>query len=147
MTRTYSPKVGEIERRWYVVNAEGVALGRLATVVAKVLMGKHKPQYAPHVDTGDFVIVINAEKAQLSGRKEEQKIYYRHSGQPGKLKEERAQQLRARRPQRLVELAVRGMLPKNKLGRKQHGKLKVYSGTEHPHAAQKPEALELTSVG
>lgn len=146
MIKTYSPRAGEVERRWYVVDAEGMALGRLSTVVARVLMGKHKPQYAPHIDTGDFVIVINADKAQLSGRKEEQKIYYRHSGQPGKLKKEAAQHLRARRPTRLVELAVRGMLPKNRLGRKQHGKLKVYAGAEHPHAAQKPEVLELASV-
>ena len=144
-TKTYSPKVGEVERRWYVVDAEGLPLGRLSTAVAKVLMGKHKPQFAPHIDTGDFVIVINADKAMLTGNKEDQKIYYRHSGQPGKLKEQTARELRAKHPARLVEFAVRGMLPKNRMGRKQHKKLKVYAGIEHPHAAQKPETLDVAA--
>lgn len=143
--KTFSPKVGEVERRWYVVDAAGMPVGRLSTVVARVLTGKHKPQYAPHVDTGDFVIVLNAEKAVLSGRKEEQKTYYRHSGQPGKLKSETAARLRNRRPTRLVEHAVRGMLPKNRLGRRQLKKLKVYAGGEHPHGAQQPEPLEVSA--
>jgi large subunit ribosomal protein L13 len=144
MRRTYSPKVGEIDRRWFVVDAEGVPLGRLSTTVARLLTGKHKPVYAPHIDTGDFVIVINAERAVLTGRKEEQKVYYRHSGQPGKLQQEVAGHLRRRRPTRLVEHAVRGMLPKNRMGRRQLRKLKVYAGPEHPHAAQQPEALNLS---
>ena len=143
MSKTYSPKAGEIDRKWYVVDADGKSLGRLSTEIARVLTGKHKPQYARHVDTGDFVIVINAEKAELSGRKDEQKIYYRHSGKPGNLKSETAAELRARRPTRMIQLAVRGMLPKNKLGRRQLRKLKIYSGSEHPHEAQQPVALEV----
>lgn len=146
INRTYSPKLGEVERHWYVIDAAGTTLGRLSTVVARVLMGKHKPQYAPHVDTGDFVIIVNADQAVLTGKKEEQKIYYRHSGQPGKLKAESAQRMRARRPSRMVELAVRGMLPKNRLGRRQLKKLKVYDGQEHPHGAQKPAELDIVSV-
>lgn len=146
MNRTYSPKVGEVERQWYVIDAAGTPLGRLSTVVARVLMGKHKPQYAPHIDTGDFVIIVNADQAVLTGKKEEQKIYYRHSGQPGKLKAESAQRMRARRPSKMVELAVRGMLPKNRLGRRQLKKLKVYGGGEHPHGAQKPAELDIVSV-
>lgn len=145
--KTYSPKASEIERKWYLVDASERPLGRLSTAIAKVLSGKHKPTWAPHVDTGDFVIVVNAEKAVLTGRKEDQKIYYRHSGQPGKLKEETAGRLRARRPAQLVELAVRGMLPKNTVGRHQLKKLKVYAGPEHPHQAQQPAQLEeLTGV-
>ena len=143
MNRTYSPKVGEIERRWFVVDASGVAVGRLSTVVARVLTGKNKPEYAPHIDTGDFVIVVNAEKAVLTGRKEEQKIYYRHSGRPGKLRQQTAAEMRSRHPHRLIEKAVRGMLPKNRLGRRQLRKLKVYAGAGHPHQAQQPQALEL----
>lgn len=143
MNRTFSPKKGEIERRWYVVDAADVPLGRLSTTVARVLTGKHKPSYARHIDTGDFVIVVNAEKARLTGRKDEQKIYYRHSGQPGKLKRETAGHLRNRRPALLVERAVRGMLPKNRLGRHQLKKLKVYAGEGHPHEAQQPEVLDL----
>ncbi len=146
MDRTYSPKLGEVERHWYVVDAAGMTLGRLSTAVARVLMGKHKPQYAPHIDTGDFVIVVNADQAVLTGNKEEQKIYYRHSGQPGKLKAETARRMRARRPSRMVELAVRGMLPKNRLGRRQLKKLKVYDGGEHPHYAQKPAELDIVSL-
>ena len=143
MQKTYSPKAGEIERHWYVVDASELPLGRLSTEVARLLTGKHKPQYAPHVDTGDFVIVINAEKAILSGRKEEQKIYYRHSTYPGGLKSEAAGDLRRRRPVKLVERAVWGMLPKNRLGRRQLRKLKVYAGSEHPHQAQKPTAMKV----
>ncbi|HVR30345.1 MAG TPA: 50S ribosomal protein L13 [Thermoanaerobaculia bacterium] len=138
MFRTYSPKVGEIERRWHVVDAADVPLGRLSTEVARLLTGKHKPQYAPHVDTGDFVIVVNAEKTLLTGNKEGGKVYHRTSGRPGGLKSERAVHLRRRRPTRLVEMAVRGMLPKGPLGRRQGKKLKVYAGPEHPHAAQMP---------
>lgn len=137
--KTYSPKSSEIDRKWHVVDAEGVPLGRLSSAVARLLTGKHKPTYAPHVDTGDFVIVVNADKALLTGRKEEQKVYYRHSGKPGNLRQETAGELRQRRPTRLVELAVRGMLPKNRLGRKQLRKLKVYAGSEHPHEAQQPQ--------
>jgi large subunit ribosomal protein L13 len=139
--RTYSPKPAEIERNWYVVDASGATLGRLSVRVAKTLMGKTKPTYAPHVDTGDFVIVVNAAKAVLSGRKDEQKIYYRQSGRPGGLKAESAGHLRQRRPAKLVEEAVRGMLPKTKLGRKLFRKLKVYAGAEHPHQAQKPTPM------
>jgi len=140
---TYSPKASEVDRRWYVIDAEGIPVGRLSTTVARVLRGKHKPTFATHMDMGDFVIVLNAEKTVLTGRKEEQKVYYRHSGKPGNLKEETAARMRRRRPERLVELAVKGMLPKNSLGRQQLSKLKVYAGNEHPHAAQKPEPLDL----
>lgn len=141
MNRTYSPKKGEIERSWYVVDASGMPMGRVCTEVARLLTGKHKPQYAPHVDTGDFVIVINAEKTVLTGRKEDQKIYYRHSTHPGGLKAESVARLRQRRPAKMIERAVWGMLPKNKLGRHQLKKLKVYAGAEHPHQAQQPEAV------
>ena len=143
MVRTYSPKRGEVDRKWLVVDAADLVLGRLCTEVARLLTGKHKPQYAPHVDTGDFVIVINAEKAVLTGRKEEKKIYYRHSTYPGGLKEESAGHLRGRRPAKLVERAVWGMLPKNRLGRRQIRKLKVYAGTDHPHQAQNPTAMKV----
>jgi large subunit ribosomal protein L13 len=147
MNRTYSPKRDEIERRWHVVDAAGQTVGRLSTEVARLLTGKHKTTYAPHLDTGDFVIVINADQAALSGRKEEQKIYYRHSGQPGGLKAETAAQRRSKRPIKLIEAAVWGMLPKNTLGRHQLKKLKVYAGAEHPHAAQKPEPYALAAAG
>jgi len=142
MNKTYSAKVGEIDRRWYVVDAADIPLGRLSTRIAKVLIGKHKPTYTAHVDTGDFVIVVNAEKTKLTGRKEETKIYYRHSGKPGNLKAETAGELRARRPERMIELAVRRMLPKNKLGRQQLKKLKVYAGPEHPHGPQSPLSMD-----
>ena len=141
MNRTYSPKKGEIERQWYVVDAADKPMGRVCTEVARLLIGKHKPEYAPHVDTGDFVIVINAEKTVLTGRKEEQKTYYRHSTHPGGLKSESVARLRQRRPARMIEKAVWGMLPKNKLGRQQLKKLKVYAGPEHPHQAQQPETI------
>lgn len=146
MHKTYSPKAAEIERSWHVVDAQGVPLGRLSSRVAQLLTGKHKPTYARHVDTGDFVIVINAEKTVLTGRKDDQKIYYRHSGKPGNLKQETAAELRQRRPARLVELAVRGMLPKNRLGRRQLRKLKVYAGPDHPHQAQQPQELDLAGT-
>jgi large subunit ribosomal protein L13 len=143
MKKTFSPKPGEVERAWYLVDAKGKTLGRLSTQIARVLTGKNKPQYATHVDTGDFVVVINAEHAVLTGRKEEQKIYYRHSGKPGNLKMETAGHLRERRPGQMIQRAVKGMLPKNKLGRRQIKKLKVYAGSEHPHSAQQPVAMEV----
>jgi len=142
MNRTYSPKLAEIEHQWFVVDATGVPLGRLSSLVARLLMGKHKPMWAPHIDTGDFVIVINAEKSVLTGRKEEQKVYYHHSGYPGGMKSETAADRRRRRPSKMVEEAVWGMLPKGPLGRKQLKKLKVYAGPEHPHQAQQPVALD-----
>ena len=145
MFRTYSPKLGEVERNWYVVDATGQTLGRISTEIARLLIGKHKPQYAPHQDTGDFVVVINAEQAVLTGKKEEKKIYYRHSTYPGGLKAESAGDLRGRRPVKLIEKSVRGMLPKNRLGRRQLKKLKVYAGPDHPHQAQQPKALELSA--
>ncbi len=146
MIKTYSPKLAEIEHRWFVVDAAGIPLGRLSTVVARLLTGKHKPTYATHIDTGDFVIVLNAEKAVLTGKKEEQKIYHRHTGFPGGLKSEVAGKMRQRRPTQMIEKAVWGMLPKNKLGKQQLKKLKVYAGGEHPHQAQKPEALDATTA-
>ena len=142
MNRTYSPKLAEIEHQWFVVDAAGVPLGRLSSLVARLLMGKHKPTWAPHIDTGDFVIVVNAEKSVLTGRKEEQKVYYHHSGYPGGMKSETAADRRRRRPSKLVEEAVWGMLPKTRLGRKQLKKLKVYAGPEHPHQAQQPVPLD-----
>jgi large subunit ribosomal protein L13 len=142
MKKTYSPKLAEIEHRWFVVDAAVVPLGRLSTLVAHLLMGKHKPTWVPHIDSGDFVIVVNAEKAVLTGRKEEQKMYHRHSGYPGGLKSVTAGQLRQRRPTKLVEEAVRGMLPKSKLGRQMARKLKVYAGPDHPHQAQQPAPLD-----
>lgn len=145
MFRTYSPKAGEIEREWFVVDASGQTLGRLSSNIARVLTGKHKPQYARHQDTGDFVIVVNAERAVVTGKKEDEKIYYRHSTYPGGLKSESVSELRGRRPAKLIENSVRGMLPKNRLGRRQLKKLKVYAGPEHPHQAQQPKALELSA--
>ncbi len=132
-----------VERKWYVVDAEGKTLGRLASQIAAILRGKHKPTFTPHVDCGDFVIVINAEKVHLTGKKMTQKIYRRHSGYPGGLKEIVAKDLLERRPTRALELAVKGMLPHNRLGRQMYRKLKVYAGPEHPHAAQKPEKLDI----
>ncbi len=145
MNKTYSPKSAEIDRQWFVVDANGQRLGRLAAQVASTLRGKHKPTYTPHMDTGDFVVVVNADKVVLTGRKEDQKTYYRHSGRPGSLKQETARQLRSRRPIKLVEYAVKGMLPKNRLGRQLYRKLKVYAGPDHPHQSQKPAALEVES--
>lgn len=143
MNTTYSPKSAEIDRQWYVVDATGQRLGRLATRVASIIRGKHKAIYTPHMDTGDFVIVVNADKVELTGRKEDQKVYYRHSGWPGNLKQETARQLRSRRPVKLVENAVKGMLPHNRLGRRLYTKLKVYGGPDHPHQSQKPAVLEV----
>jgi len=132
-----------VERKWYVIDAEGQRLGRLASEVATLLRGKHKPIYTPHVDTGDYVIVINAEKIELTGNKLKDKKYYRHSGYPGGLKERTAEEMLAKHPEQVIELAVKGMLPKGPLGRKMFKKLHVYSGPEHKHQAQKPEVYEL----
>lgn len=140
---TYSPKVAEIEKSWHVVDADGVPLGRLCTEIARLLRGKHKPTWAPHIDTGDFVVVINAEKVVLTGRKEQDKIYYRSTTRPGSIKSETAAERRRKYPERLVEAAVWGMLPKNRLGRKQYTKLKVYAGPSHPHQAQQPRPFEV----
>ncbi len=146
MRTTYMAKPGEVERKWYVVDAKGKTLGRLASEVAALLRGKHKPEYTPHVDTGDFVIVINAKDVQLSGKKMSKKIYYRHSGWPGGLKMTTAAEMRDKRPERMIELAVTGMLPRTSLGRRQLRKLKVYAGPEHPHQAQQPEVWELRGL-
>ena len=144
--RTFSPKADDIERQWHVVDASDVVLGRLASQVAVLLRGKHKPVYAPHMDTGDFVIVVNAEKVSLSGKKLEQKHAYRHSGYPGGLRAYRYADLMAKHPERVVEKAVKGMLPKNTLGRKMLRKLKVYAGPDHPHQAQRPVPFEITQI-
>jgi len=144
--RTYSPKAGEITRQWHVIDATDVVLGRLASHVAVLLRGKHKPTFAPHVDTGDFVIVVNADKVALSGSKAQQKMDYRHSGYPGGLRATSYGELLERNPRRAVEKAVKGMLPHNKLGRAQATKLKVYAGPEHPHAAQKPVPYTISQV-
>ncbi len=138
--RTPLPKASELSRRWIVVDADGKVLGRLATQVARHLTGKTKPHYTPFLDTGDFVVVVNAEKVVLTGRKEAAKVYHRHTGYPGGLKSIVAQKLRIERPERLIEAAVQGMLPKTKLGKKMFKKLKVYAGPDHPHAAQVPAA-------
>ena len=144
--RTYTPKPGDVQRDWYVIDATDVVLGRLATHVATLLRGKHKPTFAPHVDGGDFVIVINAGKVALSGNKREQKMAYNHSGYPGGLRATAYGDLLDKHPERAVEKAVRGMVPKTSLGRAQLGKLKVYAGAEHPHAAQQPQPFEITQV-
>ncbi|MBQ1248456.1 MAG: 50S ribosomal protein L13 [Selenomonadales bacterium] len=143
MKTTFMANAATVERKWYVVDAEGKTLGRLAAEVAKVLRGKHKPTFTPHVDTGDFVIVVNAEKIALTGKKMTQKTYFRHSGYPGGTTFTTVEQMLAKQPERVVELAVKGMLPKNTLGRQMFRKLNVYAGAQHPHAAQKPEVLEI----
>ena len=143
MKKTYVTKEEDVQRDWYVVDASGQTLGRLAARVASVLRGKHKPVYSPSVDAGDFVIVVNAEKVQVTGRKLDQKMYYRHSGYPGGLKEITLRNLLQQHPTRVIEHAVRGMLPKNRLGRQVFRHLKVYAGSEHPHEAQQPKVLEL----
>ena len=144
--RTYTPKQGETERPWVDIDATDVVLGRLASQAAQLLRGKHKPTYAPHVDTGDFVIIINADKVALSGAKAEQKLSYRHSGYPGGLASTTFGELRDKNPRRLVEKAVAGMIPHNSLGRQQLKKLKVYSGDVHPHGAQQPQPFEITQI-
>ncbi|GBC87202.1 50S ribosomal protein L13 [bacterium HR12] len=144
--RTYSPKPQDIERRWYVIDASGAVLGRLASQVAAILRGKHKPIFAPHMDTGDHVIVVNARGVRLTGGKEAKKFAYRHSGYPGGLTAIQYTELLSRRPEYAVEKAIKGMLPKNRLGRAMARKLKVYAGPEHPHAAQNPQPLRLGEV-
>ena len=141
--KTWNAKTDEIERRWYVVDAEGQTLGRLATRIADTLRGKRKPEYTPHVDTGDFVVVVNAEKVAVTGKKREEKIYYRHSGYPGGLRERTLGEELERRPTEVLRKAVKGMLPRNRLARQQINKLKIYAGPEHPHEAQKPQPMEI----
>jgi len=141
--KTFSAKPGQVERGWYVVDVEGVPLGRAASEIAKILRGKHKPTFTPHEDVGDFVIVLNAGKVKLTGRKIDGKIYYRHTGYPGGLKAMNARTMLEKKPENLIKHAVKGMLPKNNLGRKLFKKMKVYAGGEHPHAAQLPVPLEL----
>lgn len=146
MRTTYMAKASDISRKWYVVDATDVPLGRLSTVVANILRGKHKPTYTPHVDTGDNVIIVNASNVKLTGKKASDKIYSRHSGHPGGLKQVSAGELLERKPERLVELSIKGMLPSNKLGRKQIKKLHVYADAEHKHTAQQPETLDITEL-
>lgn len=141
--KTFSAKQAEVERKWWIVDLDGKTVGRAATEIARVLRGKHKPIFTPHVDTGDFVVCINADKLVFTGNKLDAKMYYRHSGYPGGLKEINARDLLAKKPEMVISLAVKGMLPKNKLGRQIFKKLKVYAGNEHPHAAQQPETLEV----
>ena len=136
----------DIEKKWYVVDAEGQRLGRLATEIAMILRGKNKPSFTPNVDTGDFVVVVNAEKVIVTGRKSEQKLYRRHSGRPGGMKTETFAQLQRRIPERIIEKAVKGMLPKNSMGRRLFTKLKVYTGADHPHTAQIPETLTINTI-
>lgn len=144
--KTYTPRKESIQRRWFVVDADGQVLGRLASKVATILRGKHKPQFASHMDVGDHVIVVNAAKVRVTGKKAEQKLYYRHSGFPGGLRQEPLELLLQRKPERVIELAVRGMLPKNRLGRAMAKKLHVYAGPDHPHQAQKPEVLQIDDL-
>ena len=142
--KTISAKAETVQRTWYVIDADGQTLGRLATEVARRLRGKHKTEYTPHVDTGDYIVVVNAEKVQVTGRKASDKLYYRHTGHPGGLKEVNFTQMIERSPEKVIELAVKGMLPRNPLGRAMYRKLKVYAGQEHPHEAQQPETLTLS---
>ncbi len=141
--KTRFARKDDIERKWYVVDAQEMVLGRLAVKIATYLRGKHKPIFTPNVDTGDFIVVVNAEKVRLTGRKMDQKVYYRHSNYPGGLRAETAREIIQNKPEKLIEEAVWGMLPKNRLGRKMIGKLKVYKGADHPHAAQQPEKLSV----
>jgi large subunit ribosomal protein L13 len=141
--KTFVAKETETDKKWYLVDAENKVLGRLASQIASRLRGKHKPIFTPHADTGDFIVVINADKVSLTGSKTANKVYYRHTGYVGGLKEITAQKLLAKKPEQVLRLAVRGMLPKNSLGRRQLKKLKIYAGSEHPHEAQKPEKLEI----
>jgi large subunit ribosomal protein L13 len=143
--RTYSPKAGEVTRAWHVIDAEDVVLGRLSTQAAMLLRGKHKPTYAPHIDTGDFVVIVNADKVALTGKKRDQAFQYRHSGYPGGLRKQSFGELLDKHPERLLEKAIKGMLPKNKLGRAMGKKLKVYAGPEHPHEAQNPQPFEINA--
>ena len=141
--KTYVAKPTDRERKWLVVDADGKTLGRLATQIADLLRGKRKPEYTPHIDTGDFVVVVNAEKVHVSGNKRASKLYYRHSGYPGGLRSRTFEQMQAKHPEDIIRLAVKGMMPRNRLARKQLTKLKVYAGPEHPHTAQKPEPTEI----
>lgn len=143
MSYTVSAKPAEVKRDWYVVDAEGLTLGRLATEIARRLRGKHKVEYTPHVDTGDYIVVVNAEKVHVTGNKRSDKMYYRHSGFPGGLKEASFDKMIQTFPERTIELAVKGMLPKGPLGRAMYGKLKVYAGASHPHTAQQPKELNI----
>jgi large subunit ribosomal protein L13 len=143
MMKSYMARPLEVERKWYVVDAEGKHLGRLATEIVRVLRGKNKPQYTPHVDVGDFVVVVNADRVTVTGRKAEQRVYRRHSGYPGGMKETSYEQMLARKPTEVLRKAVYGMMPKTRLARKQFKKLKIYAGPEHPHAAQDPQTLEV----
>ncbi|WP_269621870.1 50S ribosomal protein L13 [Prochlorococcus marinus] len=146
MNKTITPSLNSLNRQWYLVDAENQTLGRLATEVASILRGKRKPSFTPHLDTGDFVVVVNAEKIQVSGKKGMQKLYRRHSGRPGGMKVETFNALQERIPERIIEKAIKGMLPHNALGRQLFRKLKVYRGSEHPHAAQNPQILKLNSI-
>ena len=146
LQKTFSPKPAEVTRDWVVVDADGVPLGRLASRVATILRGKHKPTFAPHIDGGDYVIVINAAKIAVTGSKETSKRYYRHSGFPGGLREMTLEDMRTRYPERIIETAVKGMLPKNRLGRQTFRKLRVYAGPDHPHAAQNPTPIDIRKV-
>jgi large subunit ribosomal protein L13 len=146
MSKTYLPTEAKLEHNWYLIDAADQRLGRLATEVAMLLRGKRKVEYTPHLDTGDFVIVINAEKIAVTGKKRTQKIYRRHSGRPGGMKTETFAKLQQRLPERIIEHAIKGMLPKNSLGRQLFTKLKVYAGSDHPHAAQKPQALTINTI-
>ena len=141
--KSYMARPREVERNWYLIDAEGQTLGRLATEIARLLRGKNKPQYTPHVDTGDFVVVVNAEKVVVTGRKAEQKVYYRHTGYPGGLRETSYEVMLGRKPTEILRKAVRGMMPKTRLGRQQLRKLKIYAGPEHPHEAQNPQPYEV----
>jgi large subunit ribosomal protein L13 len=143
MMKSYMARPQEVERKWYVVDAEGQTLGRLAAEIARVLRGKHKAQYTPHVDTGDFVVVINADRVGVTGRKAEQKVYRRHTGYPGGLREMSYEVMMERKPTEILRKAVKGMMPRTRLGRQQFRKLKIYAGPEHPHAAQTPQNLEV----
>jgi len=141
--KTYQAKKEEVKHQWYLVNAEGKALGRLASGLAKILRGKHKPAYTPHLDAGDFIVVVNAEKVSLTGKKMKDKVYYHHTGYPGGIKEMSAEKLLAKKPTEMIRMAVKGMIPKNSLGRQTLRKLKVYAGPNHPHKAQKPIPLDI----
>jgi large subunit ribosomal protein L13 len=143
MSKTYMAKAQDIERKWYLVDATDMVLGRLSTEVASILRGKHKPTFTPHVDCGDYVIIVNAEKVAFTGKKLDEKIYFRHSGYPGGLKSRTAKVMLELQPEKVLEKAIRGMLPKNRLGEQMYRKLFVYAGPEHPHQAQKPEVLDL----
>jgi large subunit ribosomal protein L13 len=145
--KTYMARPGTVERKWYVVDAEGQTLGRLASEIAKILRGKNKPEYTPHVDTGDFVVVVNAEKISVTGRKAQQRVFRRHTGYPGGLREVSYEQMLARKPEEILRKAVYGMMPRTRLARKQFKKLKIYAGPEHPHEAQSPEPYEVRENG